>query len=444
MQQPESPQNQRPFSTLLRRSWSALTRRPFMKLSALLIAVVFWAAGIASDPTLTIEKTIVNAPVTISGQETLRSKGLIVMDDLTSETITVRMRVEVKQADYDRANERIFTPRLDLSSQITHEGRQQRINITVPETTYGTVLSIDPEYIEVDVEQFTSRRVPVVPQMAGETPTPLWIAGLNTDPALVTVSGPKSFVDLIQRAVVTLPMNSLSAERPEDRISALIELQDASGNAISSPLLRITNETVTVDSVQITLQVYPMQDLPVDVQSAVTGHPAHGYAVTGVRVEPETISVAADQATLDELEALYLTTPVDVTGLKEATSVSVPLRSTADIAHMAVREVTVSVDIAPANHVHAYNNLSVTVMGREAGLAAKLSHDTMDVIIRGAYDQVQALRVSDITLYVDAAGLGEGVHMVDVQCLVNGTDQYEFEPELPRVTLTLTKSAGGV
>jgi len=42
---------------------------------------------------------------------------------------------------------------------------------------------------------------------------------------------------------------------------------------------------------------------------------------------------------------------------------------------------------------------------------------------------------------VDATGLSEGVHLLDVRCSVNGTETYSFEPEFPRLTLTLTKTS---
>lgn len=408
-----------------------------MKLSAVLIAIVFWAVVIASDPTLIREKTILNAPVAVSGQEALHGRGLIVMDDLTSGTITVKMRTEVNQANYANASAETIVPRLDLLSQVSQPGRQ-RVYFTMSPNSIGKVISFEPEYVELDVEAYTSRsRVPVVVQRAGESATPIWVGTEITDPSQVAVSGPKSLVDQIQRAVVILPMNSLSPLRTHDSLSALLELQDASGNPITSPLLRITNDSIPVDSIRIDMDVYPVSDVPVQTESAVTGTPAHGYILASVRITPETVAIAADQDVLSELDALYVSAPLDISGLRESVTTTATLRSVAGTVHAALTEVTIEAEIVPAIHRHTYIDMPLTIMGLDPTLEPKLSHEEMDVLISGAYDQVQALRAGDITLFIDATGLDEGVHLLDVQCTINGTEAFDFAPELPKVTLTL-------
>ena len=113
--QPEAPQNPRNVRDHLRRALRVIRRHPFMKLAALLLAIVFWVVVIASDPSLLIEKTFTDAVVTVQGLETLRSRGYTVMRDLENEVITVRFRAEVTQGNYDRATASSFLPRLDLS-----------------------------------------------------------------------------------------------------------------------------------------------------------------------------------------------------------------------------------------------------------------------------------------------------------------------------------------
>lgn len=436
--QPEMPENQQPVHEFFKRVWEALRRRPLQKLGALLIAVAFWAIVIASDPNLLVEKTIMNAPVTVTGQEALRSKGLTVMDDITSGTITVKLRVEVRQADYDDATADTFTPRLDLSSQITSAGENQQVYFTVASNNYGQVLSIEPESVTLNVEEFTQRsRVPVVIEQTGEAGEPIYVQGATADPSQVVVSGPKSLIDSINRAVVELPLSSLSASRTVDSVSSLITLEDADGKLVSSPQLRITSDGINVDSVRIDMYVYPTKDVPVQLESAITGIPAHGYRVTDVRIVPEAVIVAADQETLDELEALYVASPIDIDGLSAGTSATVSLRPVTNAIHTAASEVTVEVDIVPSAHVHVYIDMPVTVMGVDSSVSATLDHQTMDVIVHGDYDQVQALGKDDITLYVDATDLEEGTYQLAVQCIANGTDAFTFEPEYPRLTLTI-------
>ncbi len=434
--QPEVPQNEKTAWIDVKRMLGSIRRRPFMKLSALLIAFVFWAVLIASDPALTREKTILNVPVQIAGVDALRTKGFIVMEDLTSEPITVKMRVEVRQSEYDQAGAQTFSPRIDLSSQISAPG-PQRVKITAS----GTVLSIEPEYIDVTVEPYTIRRIPVNVERVGESAQPLWIDAPTPDPSLLTVSGPKSIVDRILRAVVPLPMDSLSTERPDDTLSNAFELKDKDGNTVSSPLLRITNESIAIDAVSIHVNVYPAREIPVSADSAVTGTPAHGYRLGEVRITPDTVLIAAEQDVLDSIDMLHVLDPLDISGDSVRQGGDARLRTVSGVVHSSVNQVFIEADIVPATHVHTYVNLPVTVMGLSPELSARLSYDVMDAVISGPYASVEGLTADAIHLSVDATGLSEGVHLLDVRCSVNGTETYSFEPEFPRLTLTLTKTA---
>jgi len=436
-QTPQTPQTT--FRAQLARAWNTVWRRPLPKLSALLLAFLFWAVIIASDPSLLRERTFSSAVVSVQGIELLRNRGYIVMEDLTSEPIVVRMRVEVKQADYDRVTAASFAPQLNLAQQITGAGTQQ-VRFTPTYENIGTVVSFEPEFIEVTVEPYATRRVPVVIEKAGENAELIWTSQPVSDPSTLTVTGPKSLVDQVRRVVATLPMNSLTVDRPEDSLTATIELQDAAGLPVTSPLLRVTNESIDTDSVRIDVLVYPMKEIPVSVDSAVTGIPAHGYRLGEVRIMPDTVFVAGAPEALSTMDALYVNAPVDVNGQDRSQAVILTLGNTPGLTYNSVDTVLVEVDIVPAIHVHTYNGLSVTVMGVEPDLVAKLSRPSMSAVISGEYQQVESLTWESVHLYVDAAGLSAGTHTLEVLCRVDGTEEYVFEPELPRVTLTLSQA----
>ncbi|MDR0898155.1 MAG: hypothetical protein LBN04_09910 [Oscillospiraceae bacterium] len=434
-----TPEKKATIPALIERIVGPLRRHTVSKLGAVLIAIIFWAVVIASDPALEIEKTFPTAAVTVQGVETLRSRGYTVVTDLTSQPLTVRMRVEVTQSNYARATAESFSPRLDLS-QITGAGLQ-RVRIAAAYSTYGTVVSFDPETIEVMVEPYTTNnRVPVVIEQTGQSDQPLWVDKPLAAPAQVTVSGPQSVVDQVKRAVVELPLSSLSAERTEDSLSASLILQDGSGNPIDTSQLRITSESVGIQTVRIDVDVYPTRELPIDTASAVVGSPAHGYRVGAVRISPESVNVAATAEVLGAMEAAFLQTPIDVSGLTAGVTRTVNLAAMPSIRHRVLNEVTVEVEILPAEHVHTYSNLPITVMGLSPDLTARLNQRTMSAVISGLYPLVEGLAADSIHLYVDATGLSAGVHTAEVRCRIDGVDDYSFEPELPLLTLTLTEA----
>ena len=433
------PETQKKADSRMKLIWKRVRRHPFLKLTAVLIAILFWMIVIASDPTLERQKEM-TATVSVTGADTLRSRGYVVTDDLTSSPITVNITAKVTQGNYDRATAASFSPRLDLS-QITSDG-QQEVSFSAGYSTYGEIQSFEPKSMTVNVERYITRsRVPVVVRVTGEMPQGLWRSATSCDPNLVSVSGPASLVEQVRRAVVELPLEGLSADMEDCQVTSPVTLETADGQTISSPLIRITFESVTVDSASIECSVLPTRSVAVDAASAITGTPAHGYEVGEIRVSPETVTVADSAEALKNLEAMFVQSPVDVTGATEDLLVTVPLAGATAHSYCSAREVAVSVTIRPATHTHTYNDLPVQVENLGPGLKAVLSRAKLGAVLSGAYQDMESLKAANIHLYVDAQGLAAGVYNVEVQCRVDGAESYDFTPQQQTLTLTIQSEA---
>ncbi len=433
------PETQKKADSRMKLIWKRVRRHPFLKLTAVLIAILFWMIVIASDPTLERQKEM-TATVSVTGADTLRSRGYVVTDDLTSSPITVNITAKVTQGNYDRATAASFSPRLDLS-QITSDG-QQEVSFSAGYSTYGEIQSFEPKSMTVNVERYITRsRVPVVVRVTGEMPQGLWRSATSCDPNLVSVSGPASLVEQVRRAVVELPLEGLSADMEDCQVTSPVTLETADGQTISSPLIRITFESVTVDSASIECSVLPTRSVAVDAASAITGTPAHGYEVGEIRVSPETVTVADSAEALKNLEAMFVQSPVDMTGATEDLLVTVPLAGATAHSYCSAREVAVSVTIRPATHTHTYNDLPVQVENLGPGLKAALSRAKLGAVLSGAYQDMESLKAANIHLYVDAQGLAAGVYNVEVQCRVDGAESYDFTPQQQTLTLTIQSEA---
>ena len=433
------PETQKKADSRMKLIWKRVRRHPFLKLTAVLIAILFWMIVIASDQTLERQKEM-TATVSVTGADTLRSRGYVVTDDLTSSPITVNITAKVTQGNYDRATAASFSPRLDLS-QITSDG-QQEVSFSAGYSTYGEIQSFEPKSMTVNVERYITRsRVPVVVRVTGEMPQGLWRSATSCDPNLVSVSGPASLVEQVRRAVVELPLEGLSADMEDCQVTSPVTLETADGQTISSPLIRITFESVTVDSASIECSVLPTRSVAVDAASAITGTPAHGYEVGEIRVSPETVTVADSAEALKNLEAMFVQSPVDMTGATEDLLVTVPLAGATAHSYCSAREVAVSVTIRPATHTHTYNDLPVQVENLGPGLKAALSRAKLGAVLSGAYQDMESLKAANIHLYVDAQGLAAGVYNVEVQCRVDGAESYDFTPQQQTLTLTIQSEA---
>lgn len=88
---------------------------PF-KLLSLVIAIVLWSGLITQDPTLTREKVFTGVTISVSGEDTIKRNGLIVVSDLDAVTQDAKLRVEVPQMQYANASASNYNARLDLTA----------------------------------------------------------------------------------------------------------------------------------------------------------------------------------------------------------------------------------------------------------------------------------------------------------------------------------------
>lgn len=431
----KKPDARGPFKGLRKGIAQIVGSKVFLRVISALVAVLTWGILVASDGTLTRQKTFQNVAVTVTGESTLRSRGYIVMDDITELVPGVKMTVEVSQSNYDRVSGTSYNPHFDLT-QITGEGENE-LTIGYSSQIYGPVVSCEPSTVKVNVERYITRRVPVVLEFVGETPAGIYLDASRTDPTMVSVSGPASLVSQVSRAVAQLDLSTLSAERMTDRTALDISLQDSGGAVIESDKLQITNQTVITDSVVAETELVPMRDVPLDLDSFVTGEPAEGYELAAVVAETETIAVAAKEEVLDVLTFLTTEQPLSIEGATEDVNGYVRLKRPSGIENTLPYDVAVTAKIQEKRIERTFRTVDVDIEGLDSSMSASLSRERMTVQLTGAYSFINGLTREDLRLYVDVSGLTEGKHDLPVQLSIDNAQPFDCALSSPEVTVTI-------
>lgn len=429
---PDAPRG--PFRELRRAISRILGSRAFLMALSLLTAVVFWSILVASDGTLTREKTFQNVAVSVTGESTLKSRGYIVMDDLDSLISGVKLTVEVTQSNYSRVSGTSYNPHIDLT-QVTGEG-ENVLNVAFSSQLYGPVVSCEPSSVRVNVERYITRRVPVVLETSGELPG-YYLDSAKTDPTMLSVSGPQSLVSQVARAVASIDVSLLSGERRSDRTSAQIRLQDAAGNTVESDLIEITNQTVLTDTVVVETELVPMREVPLEVESLVTGEPAEGYELLEVTASQESLLIAAADEVLDAITALTTDQPLSIEGATQDVTGTVRLRRPTGIENTVPYDVTVTARIGETTAQRTLRQVQVEVDGLDDSLRASLSREKQTVQLTGPYTFINGLSQSDVRLFVDVNGLGEGTHVVPVQISIDNAPEFACALSSPEITVTI-------
>ena len=429
---PDAPRG--PFRELRRAISRILGSRAFLMALSLLTAVVFWSILVASDGTLTREKTFQNVAVSVTGESTLKSRGYIVMDDLDSLISGVKLTVEVTQSNYSRVSGTSYNPHIDLT-QVTGEG-ENVLNVAFSSQLYGPVVSCEPSSVRVNVERYITRRIPVVLETVGEL-SGYYLDSAKTDPTMLSVSGPQSLVSQVARAVASIDVSLLSGERRSDRNSVQIRLQDAAGNTVESDLIEITNQTVLTDTVVVETELVPMREVPLEVESLVTGEPAEGYELLEVTVSQESLLIAAADEVLDAITVLTTDQPLSIEGATQDVTGTVRLRRPTGIENTVPYDVTVTARIGEMTAQRTLRQVQVEVDGLDDSLRASLSREKQTVQLTGPYTFINGLSQSDVRLFVDVNGLGEGTHVVPVQISIDNAPEFACALSSPEITVTI-------
>lgn len=424
-----------PFLGLRRGVGKILASRTFLGVASLLAALLIWGAMVASDGTLTREKTFSNVAVSVAGESALKSRGYIVMDDLASLLPAVRMKVEVTQANYNRVSGTSYNPHIDLS-KVTGVGVNE-LPVGFSSQLYGPVIECEPSSVQVNVERYITKRVPVTVNQTGEAPEGLYLDVTRTDPTMLSVSGPESLVSRVARACARLDRSTLSLERASDKVALDVVLQDASGEEIRSDKLEITNQTIITSTIVVETECVPMREIPLDAQAFVTGKPEEGFELVDIYLEEESLPVAAAQSILDALTVLTTDQPLDIAGATGTKEGYVRLKRPSGIENTLPSEIAVTARIEEMSVERTFRSVELEVEGLDTDKRASLSRNTVTAQLTGAYHFINGLKKSDVRLYVDVEGLEPGSYTLPVQIHIDNAPEFNCALSSPEITVTL-------
>jgi len=393
------------------------------KLLSLLLAILLWNYVIATNTSITRNKTIYNLTGTVSGLSTLSDNKLALTDSPEAALSGITVTVEAPQADYSKVSSDNVQVALDLSSVRAAGTQQVPLRAT---SSYGRVRGISPETLTLNFENLDSRNVAVNSVIEGEADG-YWYNVSRSNPSILTISGAASVVQSITSARVITDVNGMTDSTVTARPYVLL---DAVGNEIPQDMLNCSTSSISVS-----VDIYPCRDIPVstDRQSIITGAPAQGYEVQSVTVQPQTIQVAADRELLDNLQLLVIE-PVSVEGATQSFSAKSTVTQLSDFKNVSSEQVYVNVAIAEETVTEYVDNVKILFTGKADNLVA--SYDQLSVQVTGPRSAVARLQEEGVTVSVDLAGLKEGYYILSPQIDAAAYEGFSIMSEAASVTLT--------
>ena len=399
-----------------------------LKLVSLLSALIIWTYIVDSTPSLTRTKYVEGLSVSVSGASSLNSQGLALATDVYTDYINkISAEVEVSQNQFSKVASSNVGIILDLSnvrSAGVHELSLSAVSV------YGEVTHIYPETISVQIDNYDSREVPIDAVLTGIQKDGLWysIDHDSMNPQQITISGPAS---LVHKAANVTSHIDITNQTSSFRRASLLTILDSEGQALNTRLLSRSSSTCSAS-----VDIYPTKELGIFVDTSEL-NVREGYTIESISFQPSTITVAADQTLLDELESLPIELPENMPESEKTFTKRLALSRLSELKYVSTRQVYMTVSIAEEKDTNAINNIPLHGISLSDGYSASISPNAFSVQVTGARSQIASLTANDIYAYVDLTGLTAGTYELPIVIGNNPHFSYaSLSPSLAKVVIT--------
>ncbi len=388
---------------------------------ALILAVIVWVVAVQREnPVVTI--IISGVPVSIQNHP----PDLDFAEQQPGLPTTVDVRVRGPQGTLNTLTPSDFTAIIDLAN--AQPGAQDipiQVNTNVANVK---VLNVYPEEVVVQLVRKVAKKTRVVANLIGNPPFGFIASSPIITPTQVIVKGPEPKVEKVVRAEIAV---RLTDAREDVKITDYVTLRDENGLVVSG--LDVEPPTVSV--------LVPIEQrqgfAEKTILPKIKGQPAPNYRITGITVEPTTVTLFGDPATLNEMPPFVETEPVDISGATEDIEERAFLILPSSVAMVGNLTVVVHVRIDPIE-----GSLTMTlrpvIQGLNPDLAVEsVSPETIDVILQGPLPVLLSLTADEnVRAVLNLSSLEEGAHtVIPVLILPEGVTVQTVLPESVQVTI---------
>ncbi|HKG24549.1 MAG TPA: CdaR family protein, partial [Thermomicrobiales bacterium] len=354
--------------------------------SSLVLALLLWGwVTTREDP----ERTRSFSNVTVEVGEL--NGNLVVV----SAPPNVLIRIKGPSSVIDDVEASEVAARLDLNEVDQPGSYSVPIVVSAPDGVWSRQ-SI-PARVQIQVEESVAKQFPLTPLVTGDVSPNRRVGQIVPEVSEVTVRGPSSVVDRV--GSVILPV--MIGNNTRDFEGAFTPIaRDKDGQPV-------TEVEISPNAVKATVPIEAAGKV-VAVFANIVGTPAAGLAVLDQAVIPTTVLVDGDPTLLADLISIQ-TAPVDVTGATGNISQRVALDNLPEGVKVIEPDdgrVLVSVQIGARGVRQNLQGLRVEVINLGEGLQAEVVPDGVSVVVVASSEALVNLTAEDITIQVDATGLG--------------------------------------
>ncbi|MFQ5945089.1 MAG: YbbR-like domain-containing protein [Anaerolineae bacterium] len=294
------------------------------------------------------------------------------------------------------------------------------------EERFSGIVDRSPALLSVTLDRLGEQVFPVKIATLGEASAGYSVGEAVSQPREVRISGPQSVLETVGEVVAEV---ALQGTRDPIQVRLAPQPQNEIAETIAG--LIVAPETVLVTiPVEAALG---FKELAVKPQ--VLGAPAAGYYISGIDVDPATVTVAGEPEILETMGGLVETDALDVSEVQRDVARRVGLVTPAGVSPL---DETVVIRVRISALLGAQRvTVTPTVEGLELGLEAEVSPSTVELLLSGPLPDLFALVEGDVVVALDLAGLDPGTYQIEPRVDLPASLQVEsILPQLVQVVIT--------
>ncbi len=385
--------------------------RAFWMIVSLLASLAIWVY-VTSMQSTEFSQTFYGVEVELVGESALRESKNMVITDLDTSTVTVRItgpRRIVAGLDPSDLKACVDVSKLSRAAYTT-----QQYYISYPDGTDTTNINDSnksPSTISFMVSPLNTKTVQVRGSFDGSLAEGYTAETPVFEPSTITVSGADANLKDVSYAWVTFGKENVDSTY---KVETGFTLMNENGEECSTVGLTCSEDVVTA-----TLPLLLVKEVPLSVD-IIEGAGAT-KANTKIKVEPDSITLAGDSAILTGMNKIVLDT-IDLSDFEKTFSQTYTIPIDNDMNNLTgVTEAKVTVEVVGLEtRTFKVKNISCTNVTE--GYEADIISESIDVIIRGTSEQLDLLKGDNIRAVADLTDYKEstGQFMPNVKIVVDG------------------------
>lgn len=363
-----------------------------------------------------------NIPVTFVGVDTLEARGLMIVGETPTASVTVRAAPMVLVA----LSENPISLVVDVSRITEAAEYTMAYTAVLPNSVSSSQVTFESGQtgnVRFTVARYLSREVEVQGQFTGSAAEG-YLPGDNDDflfsPGTVTISGQADLVNQVHHILVTVDgdelTESINGEYP-------FELIGASGDPLED-----LNVTCSVETIYTTFPILATAEIPLEV-GFITGGGVDESKVD-YKLSTDKITVAGSTAAVSAIKeagAIQLTT-LNLANIRDGDVITCAIPLADELTNLSgVTEVTITISLSKSLEIRQFEVTNINCTGLPEGWEASIVTQVLPVEVRGTTALLDELTADNIWVTADLSeiNLTPGQQSVPANVYINSVGTAE-------------------